>query len=589
MAEWFKKFDALPTDHSHGNLCAWRGILELYDLTGEPSYLDRAIKKWEHAVHDHFVWPLGGVGEHWFVMHNGDEGCSESDWLRFNLQLWRFSGEPRFLDMAERLLENQYSANQCANGGYGWRPFDGDAAGPIGTTGNLDEWYFCCSFHGPLGLHFLKAYLAAASDAGIFVNFLQDFSSTVNCRKDEWRVTARAQPAAHDDERIFEVEVRPLSDKKPPATTLWLRKPNWAENLRITSASGAPIPFSLHRGYARLEPKFRETARVRLAFQTSLRLERRGFEPVSLSDPANIARLQDVAFIQGPNVLFAAPAAGPARLTLLAQSDPLGRLALWKSSEGNYCSVTLPALDCGLDQITNALRQAEPVSLRHESQFHTRRRLAFMHDVVIVPMRLFPAPAVSEFVERARATGASYHGGAFGEHLENQPDAWLAGTGWEFGSNALHITGGDVGLLDFQPGSNYRFEFDLELPPEGQGIAGWIVRAQSQGDFVMFQIQSADSTYNAPEFKTQPNTLRPHIRRYGEWTIADPVPLPKEIHRGETHHVGVECSGAQIMVFLGDQKIYTGSDGGFSTGTVGFRATSSAEQALIRNIALKKL
>ena len=30
MAEFFKKFDALPNDHSHGNLSAWRGILLLH-------------------------------------------------------------------------------------------------------------------------------------------------------------------------------------------------------------------------------------------------------------------------------------------------------------------------------------------------------------------------------------------------------------------------------------------------------------------------------------------------------------------------------------------------------------------------------
>ena len=34
MAEFFAKFDCLPNNHSHGNLCAWRGILELYEITG---------------------------------------------------------------------------------------------------------------------------------------------------------------------------------------------------------------------------------------------------------------------------------------------------------------------------------------------------------------------------------------------------------------------------------------------------------------------------------------------------------------------------------------------------------------------------
>ena len=55
-----------------------------------------------------FVWPLGGIGEHWYVSFGGDEGCSESDWLRFCLDLWRFTGETRYLDVAERLLDNQY-------------------------------------------------------------------------------------------------------------------------------------------------------------------------------------------------------------------------------------------------------------------------------------------------------------------------------------------------------------------------------------------------------------------------------------------------------------------------------------------------
>jgi uncharacterized protein YyaL (SSP411 family) len=74
MAEWFAGFDTLPINHSHGNLCAWRGILELYDLTGKRAYLDRALAKWERAVQDGFVWSLGGVGECWYVFYHHDEG-----------------------------------------------------------------------------------------------------------------------------------------------------------------------------------------------------------------------------------------------------------------------------------------------------------------------------------------------------------------------------------------------------------------------------------------------------------------------------------------------------------------------------------
>jgi hypothetical protein len=105
----------------------------------------------------------------------------------------------------------------------------------------------------------------------------------------------------------------------------------------------------------------------------------------------------------------------------------------------------------------------------------------------------------------------------------------------------------------------------------------------------MFQLQSADSPYKAPQFKTQPNTLRPHVRHNGQWTIADPVPLPKPVRQGETHRIGVECRGAEITVFLDGEKVCRRDDAGFHGGSVGFRAAGPAEQGLFRNIALRKL
>ena len=111
------------------------------------------------------------------VSFSRDEGCSESDWLRLNLDLWRLTGETRYLDLAERLVENQYVANQCPNGGYGVAHFEGDSAGPVAIIGETDECPYCCSFHAPLGLHFLKGYLAAGCQRGVIVNFPYNFTA----------------------------------------------------------------------------------------------------------------------------------------------------------------------------------------------------------------------------------------------------------------------------------------------------------------------------------------------------------------------------------------------------------------------------
>ena len=103
MAEFFKRFDKLPIDHSHGNLIAYHGLMLLYETTGKREYLERSVDRWKEAIEGGYVWPTGGVGERFHVRCETDEGCSEADWLRLNLDLWRATGETRFLDAAERL------------------------------------------------------------------------------------------------------------------------------------------------------------------------------------------------------------------------------------------------------------------------------------------------------------------------------------------------------------------------------------------------------------------------------------------------------------------------------------------------------
>jgi len=166
---------------------------------------------------------------------------------------------------------------------------------------------------------------------------------------------------------------------------------------------------------------------------------------------------------------------------------------------------------------------------------------------------------------------------------------WIGGSDWHFTPDGLRVAGGDIGLIDGEGYGDHRFEFDVVLPKEGQGITGWVVRATSEADCLMFQLQTADSPYHAPEFNTRPNTFRPHVRRNAQWTIADPVPLPKPVRRGETHHVAVECRGANVAVLHDGQKIYSESFPDLQSGAVGFRASGPGEQGLFRRINLRKL
>ena len=587
MADFFQKFDVLPVEHSHGNLCAWRGILELYDLTHDRVWLDRTRAKWEAAVNGGYVWPIGGVGEHWAIFFPGDEGCSESDWLRLNLELWRFTGDTRYLDMAERLLHNQYAANQCSNGGYGWCPLEGDESGPVAKRGQVDEWNFCCSFHGPLGLHWLKAYLAAGSERGVWVNFPLDFTVPIQVDKRTWRVSVQRKPGTPNDPQRIELELAP-TDRPSARTTLWLRVPGWATAMTVTQRDGTAVATASEQGYLRVEREFKAGEKLVVSYASDMTIEARRFKKIQPT-PDQISRLKDVSLVKGPDVLFAIPAGGNGRETLLAMVNRAGRLDFPRDTEGRLVTVPLPGPEATAAQIASALETEWPVALRPWTEVPHGRRAAFAHHLVVVPSETLPATALAKFTERTRHFTNALTGPFFGENLDKQAGLWVAPSGWQFSTNGIHVTGGDIGLLDGEGYADYRFEFELTLPLEGQGIAGWVVRANNQNDCLMFQLQSADSPYHAPEFKTAPNTLRPHVRRGGQWTIADPIPLPRQIRRGETHRIAVECRGEQVTVFLDSERIHGVSGAELRQGTVGFRAAGPGEQGIYRRIVLRKL
>jgi hypothetical protein len=211
-----------------------------------------------------------------------------------------------------------------------------------------------------------------------------------------------------------------------------------------------------------------------------------------------------------------------------------------------------------------------------------------MFDLVVVPAAALGAD-VATLADRAKQPQDEPTPPIFGQNLETRPEIWSSPQGWKFTPRGLLVSGGDVGLIDGEGYADYRLEFELTIPKEGQGIAGWVVRCQDDGRCLMFQLQTADSTFNAPEFKTRPNTLRPHRRAGGQWQIAEPVPLPAQIRKGEPHHVAVECRQGTIDVFLDGQRIYTQANVDLRGGTVGFRATGPAEQGLFRAISLKTL
>ena len=293
IAEHFKRFDSLPIDHSHSNLCVYRGLLMLYEITGKREYLDSSLGRWKKAVEEGFVWPIGGVGEHWYVNYHEDEGCSESDWLRFNLELWRLTGEPRCLDLVERLLHNQLLANQADNGGFGVREFQSDKQGPFAILAGYHEAPYCCSFHVPLGLHLLKSHLTAGSDQGIYVNLPLSFEASVHAGGSPWRIAVKTTAMPEQGQWKMDIDAAPEGKAAKPIA-FWVHAPAWAETIQAFDSTGAIHNLVPRNGYLKLKDACRGKEEFTVTFITGPAIEGRRFKSIRLK-PGQISRVDDVS------------------------------------------------------------------------------------------------------------------------------------------------------------------------------------------------------------------------------------------------------------------------------------------------------
>ncbi len=215
LAMTVKDFDGI---HSHGRLCAARGIADLFALTGERRWLADAERDWTIFMTQHRL-PTGGVKE---VLEPGcvrDEGCAECDWLRFNLHLWQLTGSGRYLDEAERCLRGHFIVNQFPNGGAGHRTFHQIDGRPVAFQAASEEAWWCCSEHWARATADIARFAVTSNAEGLSVNLLIDCEGEVDGAGGKWNVKQTEIPEG----------VR-ITFQGPTAShaTLRIHRPAWA-------------------------------------------------------------------------------------------------------------------------------------------------------------------------------------------------------------------------------------------------------------------------------------------------------------------------------------------------------------------------
>lgn len=254
------------SQHTHSYLLSLRGIVQLCEETKNATLLKKVLQQYT-VFKDQVMWPGGGIVEHlgdstsqnlnyWY-----DEGCSVDDWLGLNLDLWRTSLDPSYMDMAERIALNHLLFDQDEDGG-----FCGDRSVDFVREGS--PWPFCCAMHGTRTLSELTQYIAMTDGADMFINLFYPSTTKLIIQHTQVEV---------DLQTNYPVDGHIRLAIKPTAATdfaVKVRVPAWS-HVKSAFVNGEKLNGTITGGYLVINRKWMTGDIVNIELDMPLRTEAR--------------------------------------------------------------------------------------------------------------------------------------------------------------------------------------------------------------------------------------------------------------------------------------------------------------------------
>ncbi|MGV3719740.1 MAG: beta-L-arabinofuranosidase domain-containing protein [Actinomycetota bacterium] len=279
--------------HTHGYLSTLRGVVLLYAATGDAALLADAESKFQELLRSPDYVVYGGVLEFFGAETHGisqddlaklhaldnkppqDEGCSEADFVRLGLQLWRATGNTEYLERAERCLLNHFYFNQFHSGDFGHKVLSHRGFRPSDNPGKA---WWCCNMHGLRTFPDVADAIVTREGASVQVNLFLD------CDRSDGYLDFSIRQADDWDGVVLTI----LADSEGEIP-LSVRRPTWATELRVrvngeaanvsVDASSHAVTRRWHRGdEVRVELTYREYVQLRSGEQVDL--SKLGPEPV---------------------------------------------------------------------------------------------------------------------------------------------------------------------------------------------------------------------------------------------------------------------------------------------------------------------
>jgi hypothetical protein len=259
---------------THATLSAIRGILRFYGLTGNPGYLDMALKVFD--LYKSRAWTECYGNYNWFGAPRWTEPCAIIDSFMVSVTLWKHTRRPVFLEDAHRVYFNALCHGYRFNGSFG----TDRCCGARETEDTLFlapinfETYWCCTMRGGEGLSRAIEYNFFLDGDSVYVPFYNNCTATLRFGSGVLRVEEKT---LYPYEGSVALEV--LESSVRSSVRLKFFSPLWSGKGDIAVyRNGDKMPSSYENGFLTVEGAFERGDRIDFDLGLTAGVEDTSFE-----------------------------------------------------------------------------------------------------------------------------------------------------------------------------------------------------------------------------------------------------------------------------------------------------------------------
>ncbi|WP_315343484.1 beta-L-arabinofuranosidase domain-containing protein [Hoylesella oralis] len=274
-------------------MSCYEGLLELYRLTGNVTYLSAVEKTWQSIMDTEInITGSGSAMESWFggkqvqymPIKHYQETCVTATWIKLSRQLLMLTGNSKYADAIEQSLYNALLGAMKSDGSD-WAKYTPLSGQRLQGSEQCGMGLNCCTASGPRGLFIIPQTAVMQSIKGAVINLYIPGTYTLQSPKgQEIIITQQGDYPQTGTVRIaFKV-------KQTEEFTLSLRIPEWSKDTKVTLNGNDVVPA--HNGsYLQINRKWSDGDHVELVLDMRAQLHFMGENP------------QYLAITRGPIVL----------------------------------------------------------------------------------------------------------------------------------------------------------------------------------------------------------------------------------------------------------------------------------------------